>query len=163
MLKYLNTDIVFQEVPDETSLAINITGCPCRCPGCHSPHLWGDTGLPLDTKAIDSMMASQGENITCVCFMGGDAAPCQVESLAAYIHRCYPRHKVAWYSGRQYVPHNIDKQQFDYIKVGPYIAHLGSLKSIHSNQYMLKRMNDGTFVNITHRFRRLADAAPRSA
>ena len=110
MLKYLNTDIVFQEVPDETSLAINITGCPCRCPGCHSPYLWADTGMVLDTDAIDSLMAEHGEGITCVCFMGGDAAPHEVEDLAAYIHQRYPQHKVAWYSGRQYIPHAIDKR-----------------------------------------------------
>ena len=153
MLKYLNTDIVFQEVPDETSLAINITGCPCRCPGCHSPYLWADTGMVLDTDAIDSLMAEHGEGITCVCFMGGDAAPHEVEYLAAYIHQRYPQHKVAWYSGRQYIPHAIDKRQFDYIKVGPYIAHLGPLSSFRTNQHMLRRQLDGTFADITASFR----------
>ena len=116
MLKYLNTDIVFQEVPDETSLAINITGCPCRCPGCHSPYLWADTGIVLNAEAIDCLMAEHGAGITCVCFMGGDAAPHEVEGLAAYVHQRYPQHKVAWYSGRQYIPHNIDKR---YLKECP--------------------------------------------
>ena len=36
MLKYVNTGIVFQEIPDEVTLAVNISGCPCRCHGCHS-------------------------------------------------------------------------------------------------------------------------------
>ena len=40
MLKYVNTDIVFQEIPDEVTLAVNISNCPCRCPGCHSQYLW---------------------------------------------------------------------------------------------------------------------------
>lgn len=31
MLKYVNTGIVFQEIPDETTLAINISNCPCAC------------------------------------------------------------------------------------------------------------------------------------
>ena len=30
MLRYINTDIVFQEFPDEVTRAINISGCPCR-------------------------------------------------------------------------------------------------------------------------------------
>ena len=52
MLKYVNTDIVFQEIPDEVTLAINISNCPCHCPGCHSHYLWEDIGLPLDTDLI---------------------------------------------------------------------------------------------------------------
>ena len=44
MLKYVNTDIVFQEIPDEVTLAVNISNCPCRCPGCHSEYLWEDVG-----------------------------------------------------------------------------------------------------------------------
>ena len=28
MLKYVNHDIVFQEFPDEVTLAINLSGCP---------------------------------------------------------------------------------------------------------------------------------------
>ena len=154
MLKYLNTDIVFQEVPDETTLAINLTGCPCRCPGCHSTFLWANTGRPLDTLALDRMLTLCGKSITCVCFMGGDAAPGEVADMAAYLHKRYPRYKVAWYSGRQYIPHTVDKQQFDYIKVGPYIAHLGPLQSPRCNQKMLKRQPDGTFEDITARFRR---------
>ena len=56
MLKYVNTGIVFQEVPDEVTLAVNISNCPCRCPGCHSSYLWDDTGLPLDTAAVDDLV-----------------------------------------------------------------------------------------------------------
>ena len=48
MVRYFNFDVVFAEVPDQVSLAINITGCPNRCPGCHSPHLWEDAGRVLD-------------------------------------------------------------------------------------------------------------------
>ena len=38
MLKYANFDIVFQEVPDEVTLAINISNCPNQCVGCHSKY-----------------------------------------------------------------------------------------------------------------------------
>ena len=33
MLNYYNYDIVCQEIPDEITLAINITGCPNHCQG----------------------------------------------------------------------------------------------------------------------------------
>ena len=56
MLKYVNTDVVFQEIPDEVTLAINISNCPCHCPGCHSRYLWEDIGLSLDTEAIDAFI-----------------------------------------------------------------------------------------------------------
>ena len=39
-LRYDGAAVVFSEVPDEISLAISITGCPRRCPGCHSEYLW---------------------------------------------------------------------------------------------------------------------------
>lgn len=152
MLKYANYGIVFQEIPDETTLSINITNCPCHCPGCHSSYLWLDEGEALDADAIEAFVAEYGNDITCICFMGGDAEPEGVEALAMYIHDTHPNYKVAWYSGRQYVPHFIDKQQFDYIKVGPYIAHLGPLNSRTTNQRLLQRQPDGTFLNITSRF-----------
>ena len=47
MLKYVNHDIVFQEFPDEVTLAVNLSRCPCACPGCHSTYLWGDNGEEL--------------------------------------------------------------------------------------------------------------------
>ena len=125
--------------------------------------MWADTGEPLNAEAIDCLMAEHGKGITCVCFMGGDAAPHEVVNLAAYIHRNYPQLKVAWYSGRQYIPPNVDKQQFDYIKVGPYIAHLGPLQSDLCNQHMFKRQTDGSFLDITARFRRSSFLSPTQA
>ena len=117
MLKYVNTDIVFQEVPDETTLAINISGCPCRCPGCHSTYLWQDVGHELTTDALDMLIGADGSTaITCVSFMGGDGDPTAVNSLAAYVHEHYPNLKTAWYSGRTLVTSDIDKQNFDYLK-----------------------------------------------
>ena len=44
MLKYLTYDIVFQEFPDEVTLAVNLSLCPNKCPGCHSSILMGDIG-----------------------------------------------------------------------------------------------------------------------
>ena len=152
MLKYVNTDVVFQEIPDEVTLAINISNCPCRCPGCHSHYLWEDIGLPLNTAAIDDLVGQMAHDITCISFMGGDADPKGVNILAQYIHEEYPQLKVAWYTGRIRVPSTVNKADFDYIKVGPYIRHLGPLNQPTTNQRMYRQTVDGTFEDITYRF-----------
>ncbi len=152
MLKYVNTGIVFQEIPDEVTLAINISNCPCRCPGCHSHYLWEDIGLPLDADAIDDFIKKFGSDITCIAFMGGDADPKGVNQLAQYIHEYHPMFKVAWYSGRIRIPSAITKTDFDYIKIGPFIKHLGPLKSPTTNQRLYRQTENGDFEDITSRF-----------
>lgn len=152
MLKYANSDIVFQEIPDEVTLAINISNCPCHCPGCHSYYLWEDIGLPLDTNAIDAFVEEYGDDITCICFMGGDSDPKGVNLLAQHIHEKHPQFKVAWYSGRTVISAAINKQNFDYIKIGPFIKHLGPLKSPTTNQRLYRQNEQGEFEEITSRF-----------
>ena len=152
MLKYVNTGVVFQEIPDEVTLAVNISNCPCRCPGCHSRYLWEDIGLPLDVDAIDDFVTKVGEDITCIAFMGGDADPVEVNMLAEYVRETYPMLKVAWYSGRIRLPSVIKKEDFDYIKIGPYIRHLGPLKESTTNQRLYRIDDNGEMVDITSRF-----------
>jgi anaerobic ribonucleoside-triphosphate reductase activating protein len=152
MLKYVNTDVVFQEIPDEVTLAINISNCPCHCPGCHSRYLWEDVGMPLDTCALDDFISQYGSDITCIAFMGGDGDPKGVNMLAQYIHEEYPMYKVAWYSGRLRIPSMVCKTDFDYIKIGPYIRHLGPLNKPTTNQRMYHQTVNGTFEDITERF-----------
>ena len=152
MLKYVNTGIVFQEIPDEVTLAINISNCPCHCPGCHSHYLWEDIGLPLNTDAIDAFISEYGRNITCIAFMGGDGDPKGVDMLAQYIHEEHPQYKVAWYSGRVRITSAVNKSDFDYIKVGPYLKHLGPLKQPTTNQRLYRQNDTGEFEDITSRF-----------
>lgn len=152
MLKYVNTGIVFQEIPDEVTLAINISGCPCRCPGCHSQFLWGDIGEPLTEDALTHFIDEYGDDMTCIAFMGGDAEPERVDELARFLHDTFPKYKVAWYSGRIRIPKEVKKTDFDYIKVGPYLRHLGSLREPTTNQRLYRRMADNTFEDITSRF-----------
>ena len=153
MLKYVNTDIVFQEIPDETTLAINLSLCPCRCPGCHSPYLWQDTGHELTPESLDMLINTDGSNaITCVCFMGGDNDPAAIDGLARYIHDNYPNLKTGWYTGRTVISPYVNRRNFDYIKVGPYIRHLGPLKSKTTNQRMYHREADGSFKDVTDWF-----------
>ena len=104
MVRYHNFDVVFAEIPDETTLAINITGCPNRCPGCHSPHLQRDAGRPLDDEELRALLGRYGESVTCVCFMGGDASPHEIARLARLVRQERTALRTAWYSGRADLP-----------------------------------------------------------
>ena len=66
MLKYADYDIVFQEIPNEVSLAINISNCPNHCIGCHSPYLMNDVGDVLDEQSLQLLMDKYGHDVTCV-------------------------------------------------------------------------------------------------
>jgi anaerobic ribonucleoside-triphosphate reductase activating protein len=109
-------------------------------------------GLPLTTTAIDDFVVKYGTNLTCIAFMGGDNDPRGVDHLAEYIHEEYPQLSVAWYSGRTVISALINKQNFDYIKIGPYIKHLGPLKNPKTNQRLYRRTEEGDFEDITSRF-----------
>lgn len=152
MLRYTDYDIVFQEVPDEITLAINISNCPNRCKGCHSPYLLKDIGEPLTEENLTVLLRKYGKSITCVCFMGGDASPADIEQLAEYLHRqTVAPVKVGWYSGKSELSPAIDLDFFEYIKLGPYIEHLGGLKSPATNQRFY-RIENGVMKDITYRF-----------
>lgn len=151
-MKFVNESIVFQEIPDEVTLAINISNCPCRCPGCHSKYLWSDNGEELTHDIIDKMIEKYEGSITCVSFMGGDATVSDVNDMAIYIKNIHSELKVAWYTGRTVISPVLIKDCFDYIKVGPYIEHLGPLNRRTTNQRMYKRTARGEWEDITPRF-----------
>ena len=151
MLKYIDTSIVFQEVPDEITLAISITNCPNHCPDCHSKYLWEDTGDDLTIDALNAIILKYKDGITCVCFMGGDRNKYEVYRLAKYIKDNYPILKIAWYTGQDQIDSDFPWDNFDYIKVGRYIKERGSLDNPNTNQYMLKKQND-KWVDITDKF-----------
>lgn len=150
MLKYVDTKVVFAEIPDEITLAINISGCPCNCKGCHSSYLAKDIGEPLDLQHLTNLIDSN-KGITCVCIMGGDANPSEVDDIAQDIKEYYPELKVGWYSGRQELSKNIELGNFDYIKLGPYIEEFGPLNSKTTNQRFYK-VSDEELVDITSKF-----------
>lgn len=150
MLKYVDTKVVFAEIPDEITLAINISGCPCNCKGCHSSYLAKDIGEPLDLQHLTNLIDSN-KGISCVCIMGGDANPSEVDNIAQDIKEYYPELKVGWYSGRQELSKNIELGNFDYIKLGPYIEEFGPLNSKTTNQRFYK-VSDGELVDITSKF-----------
>lgn len=146
MLKCYSYDIVCQEIPDEISLAVNISCCPNRCPGCHSPWLWEEAGKEMTEDMLTSLISGYSAAITCFCFMGGDAEPSEVERISRWIKSRWPHIKTAWYSGRAELPDGFDVKALDYLKLGPYIEELGGLKSPDTNQVFYKVSPDGTLI-----------------
>lgn len=140
-MKYVNYGVVFQEIPGETTLAINISNCPVRCPGCHSQYLWGDVGEELDICSLDDLIGKYKQDITCVCFMGGDADPETINLFAQHIKQHHQPLKVGWYSGYDSPSIWTNAVNFDYIKLGPYIRQRGGLKSPATNQrlYLIEK------------------------
>ena len=150
MLKYLNTQVTFAEVPDEITLCINITGCKNGCKNCHSSYLAQDIGTKLTFNEVRKLI-KKNSGISCIAIMGGDAEPDKVNILASFITKHYNSIKVAWYSGRQELSKEIDLKNFDYIKLGPYIEELGPLNSRTTNQRFYK-VNGKELIDITNKF-----------
>lgn len=155
MIKYVpeDTSVCFAELRDEISLGINISMCPHRCLGCHSPYLQTDMGEELTTSVIDDLI-NKHHGITCVLFMGGDGDKCTLIELAKHIRSNYDL-LVGWYSGESELDLDLYSNYFDYIKVGPYIKELGPLNSPTTNQrlYFIKKCNKTVHIeDITHSF-----------
>ena len=137
MLKYVDSKVTFTEIPDEITLCINISNCPCHCEECHSSYLAEDIGKSLNLEALTNLIDSNN-GISCVCIMGGDANPSEVDDIAQDIKEYYPELKVAWYSGRQELSKDIDLENFDYVKLGPYIKDRGPINCKTTNQVLLE-------------------------
>jgi len=150
-MKIASYDIVFQDVPGEVTLSLNLSQCPNRCPGCHSPQLQDNIGLPLDDALLDGLLERYGRDVTCVCFMGGDREPEEVMRLAGRVRAAGL--KTAWYSGRQQLPDCFNAELLDFVKVGPYVESLGPLPSPDTNQRMY-RIENGEMTDITLCFRK---------
>ena len=73
MLRYADYDIVFQEIPDEVTLAINLSNCLNHCRGCHSAYLMEDVGEPLTEESLSTLLGKYGKELKSDCFMGCEA------------------------------------------------------------------------------------------
>lgn len=155
MVKYYNAMVVFEEVPDEITIAINITNCPCNCRGCHSNFLWEDVGTELSFKELDDLL-KKNEGVTCVCFMGGDREPNYINELAFFVKENHKGIKTAWYSGRDEMSRAISLDNFDFIKIGHYDEKFGGLDKRTTNQRMYqvikKGENEHELSDITKKF-----------
>ena len=164
-LKVVSSSIVFQEVPNEISLALEISNCPCHCEGCSSKFLWGDVGEELDDDMLKSLIEKH-DDVTNVLFMGGDADHAGVAHLADVAHSLGK--KASMFSGLDCLDVELMKH-LDYYKIGRFILPKGDSSTWHksnngpicfpwSNQLMFaKRTSDEGLEywdNITSRFRK---------
>lgn len=156
MIKYVNHDIVFQEIPDEVTLAVNLSLCPNACPGCHSDYLQRNVGEELTEERLFALVEQYAGEITCVSLMGGDNDPVRVTELLAAVHQKFGGAvHTGWYSGHQELPPNFQSSAFDYVKLGPYIANLGPLSSPTTNQRLYRVEHPSEqFTDITFRLQK---------
>lgn len=132
MLKYLFYDVVCAEIPNELSLAIAISGCEIRCPGCHSRELWEDKGTPLTIEAIEELLKLE-DGVSCLLLMGGER---DIDTLTRLFMHFHKKINTAWYCGLDMIPK--DKKgildYLDFLKLGHYDSELGGLDSPTTNQ-----------------------------
>lgn len=152
MLKYKGYTIAFQEVPNEISLVINVSGCPHYCTNCHSQYLWDNDGaMPLYDN-LPSLIEQYLDMITCVCFMGGDW---DIDDLAAclkLIKKQYPNIKTCLYNGADVPLSSLSYLHLlDYVKIGSYQIDKGGLNNPKTNQRFYK-IQENTVKDITYLF-----------
>lgn len=129
---YYAEQVVWQEVPGETSLAFTISGCPLGCKGCHSAQSWPATvGTALTPQVLQHKLEKYQGLISCVLFLGGEWQLAQLQRLltickAAGLKTCL-------YTGLDTVPPPL-LPLLDYAKTGRWQAELGPLGSPNSNQ-----------------------------
>lgn len=150
-MKYHNKIITLLEVPGETALVYTITGCPLKCEGCHSKHMWKKgSGEDLDMQTLTADLYLYNRMITAVCFMGGEwEEPDLIEALTV----CKSFNlKTCLYTG---LPTVSDKllPLLDYYKVGAYQEALGGLDSKSTNQRFIAIV-DGNAIDQTHKFQK---------
>lgn len=155
-MKYVSTEVVFVEIPNEITLAINISGCKIRCPDCHSKYLWDDIGDELTTDALNTVI-EENDGVSCVCFMGGKFN--EIKKLLEFIQNNHPSLRAAWYTGESELPRdNGLLELLDYIKIGPYIKDKGGLDNKGTNQRMYEVISDKNgrriLNDITYKFQK---------
>lgn len=145
MMRFLSLQIVFSEIPDEISLAILVTGCPKRCPGCHSSDAWkNERGTELNSSVMQALLKKYEKWISTVLFMGGEWHETELIALLDLIRKS--GFKTALYTGEESISEVLEAK-LDFLKTGPYIQELGGLQSPLTNQ-ILKNLNTGEILNL---------------
>lgn len=149
--RYSHEQVVWIEVPNEVSLAYQISGCPLRCKGCHSADTWKlGVGKELSSEYLESRLKQYQGLITCVLFLGGEW---QTQELIERLVQVKQQGlKTCLYTGYEQdeLPEGI-LPHLDYLKTGRWQAELGGLDSSTTNQRFI-HVQSG--ADLTHLFRK---------
>ena len=134
-LFFSNPQIVLQEVPDELSLAISISGCNLKCNGCHSSETWDRSyGSELTDTVLRNLLVKH-KHISCLLIYDGMHDVDRLVELLL-IAKSFNL-KTAMYTGLDALEPEL-VNLLDYYKLGKYDKHLGGLSSITTNQRLYK-------------------------
>ena len=141
MIKYIQSMVTFEEIPTEVTLSLSISNCQNRCSGCHSPELRCNIGTELTNEVLDELI-NKNNGISCVLLLGEGNDRSRLIDIAKRVRN---EHKlaVALYSGRDNVEEDV-WNAFDYVKIGRYVASLGPLNKVTTNQRLYKSGKDIT-------------------
>ncbi|PSJ79502.1 anaerobic ribonucleoside-triphosphate reductase activating protein [Neisseria iguanae] len=139
-LTFITEQIVWQEVPNETSLAFLIAGCPLRCEGCHSADSWkAGLGKPLTAEYLAGRLKRYQGLISCVLFMGGEWQSDELTQLLIAVKQTGL--KTCLYTGLERAELEVVSdgliQNLDYLKTGRWVMELGGLGSAATNQIFM--------------------------
>ena len=144
-MRYSGLQVVFKEIPNEVSLAIQVTGCALRCIDCHSKDSWNQAlGELLTPEVLKALILTYREYITCVLLMGGEWDGAIYQLLEVVRENSL---KTALYTGLEIG--NVDVRllsRLDYIKCGRFIKEAGPLSSTKTNQKLIE-LKTGRILN----------------
>ncbi|ULJ62950.1 anaerobic ribonucleoside-triphosphate reductase activating protein [Wielerella bovis] len=148
-LYFTQEQIVWQEVPNEVSLAFLISGCPLRCAGCHSADSWkANHGKILSVDYLRTRLQMYRNLLTCVLFLGGEWQP---ETLLALLNVARDEFglKTCLYTGLErdeLSPILLPKLTF--LKTGRWVAALGGLDNPNTNQRFIDLRTDEDWTHL---------------
>ena len=138
------SEITTQDVLDEISLSISISGCPLHCRGCHSSFTWNSNFGEKLTNEKFELLINKNKYISCILFYGGEW---QIKRLLELINIAKQHNlKVCLYTGLMLEEIKQTKIELlnvlDYIKVGRWIEEKGGLNKKTTNQRFYKIINE---------------------
>ncbi|MCG7656437.1 anaerobic ribonucleoside-triphosphate reductase activating protein [Wielerella bovis] len=148
-LYFTQEQIVWQEVPNEVSLAFLISGCPLRCAGCHSADSWkANRGEILSVDYLRTRLQMYRNLLTCVLFLGGEWQP---ETLLALLNVARDEFglKTCLYTGleRDELPPML-LPKLTFLKTGRWVAVLGGLDNPNTNQRFIDLRTDEDWTHL---------------